>query len=96
MTATFRQTMMLFTQALSRVPRIRKTLISSTMPTAGRLTMPPSHGQAVSACGRSMPAPARKRTKYWLQEMLTVMAATVYSSTRSQPIIQAMSSPIVA
>ena len=58
--------------------------------------MPPSHGHAVSSCGRLMPTEERKCVKYWLHEMLTVMAATVYSNTRSHPIIQAMSSPIVA
>ena len=34
--------------------------------------------------------------KYSLQAMPTVAAPTAYSSTRSQPMIQATSSPIVA
>ena len=31
------------------------------------LTTPPSHGQAVSACGRLIPTPSRKTTRYLLQ-----------------------------
>ena len=81
---------------LPAVPRIRMRLISTTIIMAGMLTIPPSHGQAVKAWGRSIPIPCRKTTRYRLQLMLTVVAATVYSSTRSHPIIQAMSSPMVA
>ena len=36
------------------------------------------------------------RLKYWLHAIATVAAPTAYSSTRSQPIIHAMNSPIVA
>ena len=48
------------------------------------------------SCGKCTPNPSRKTTKYRLQLMLTVVAATQYSSTKSQPIIQATNSPIVA
>ena len=81
---------------LPSVPLIRKMLISTTIRKAGMLTTPPSHGQAVSACGRLIPTPLRKTTRYLLQLMLTVVAATVYSRTKSQPIIHAISSPMVA
>jgi regulator of sigma E protease len=84
------------TNELSRVPRTSSRLIRMTMPMAGRLMMPPSQGQAVKACGSSIPIFCRNTTRYRLQLILTVVAATVYSRTRSHPIIQAMSSPIVA
>ena len=96
MTAIFRNTIRPFTKELPAVPRIRMRLMAITMRIAGILTIPPSHGQAVKACGSSIPMLFRKNTMYRLQLILTVVAATVYSSTRSQPIIQAMSSPMVA
>ena len=81
---------------LPAVPRINMILIVITMSIAGILISPPSHGQAVRLWGRYIPIFSRKTTKYLLQLMLTVVAATVYSNTRSQPIIHAISSPIVA
>ncbi len=95
-TATFRNTMKPLKIELPSVPRIRKILISTTISAAGIFTIPPSQGQAASAWGIFIPTPSRKTTRYLLQLILTVVAATVYSNTRSQPIIHAISSPIVA
>ena len=95
-TATFRNTMKPLKIELPSVPRIRKILISTTISAAGIFTIPPSQGQAANAWGILIPTPSRKTTRYLLQLILTVVAATVYSNTRSQPIIHAISSPIVA
>ena len=77
---------------------------------AGRLTMPdttvPScsfasakgdsiHGRNESASSW-LPRIAMSLLRYPDQLIATVDAATAYSSTRSHPIIQAISSPIVA
>jgi hypothetical protein len=43
-----------------------------------------------------MPRSARNDTTYPDQPMATVVALRAYSSTRSQPMIQAMNSPNVA
>ncbi len=43
-----------------------------------------------------MPNHSSTRLKYSLHAMATVAAPTAYSSTRSQPMIQATNSPIVA
>ena len=71
-------------------------LIIITISIAGMFTTPPSHGHAVRWWGRFIPMFSRKTTIYRLQLILTVVAATVYSKTRSHPIIHAISSPMVA
>ena len=50
----------------------------------------------VSDAGSAMPKSLSRLTKYPDQPTPTVAAPTAYSSTRSQPMIQATSSPIVA
>ncbi len=50
----------------------------------------------VSAGGKWMPKPRKRLTKYPDQPTDTVDAPIAYSSTRSHPMIQATSSPIVA
>ena len=82
-------------RALPFVPPAKKSERMTIMQMAGRLTTPPSAGQAQISGGRVQPMSASMRVKYLLQETLTVTAATAYSNTRSQPIIQATSSPIV-
>ena len=54
------------------------------------------NGAPVSDLGRLTPKSLRSSTKYPLQPTPTVLAPIEYSSTRSQPMIQAMSSPRVA
>ena len=55
-----------------------------------------SNGEWRHWYGMSMPTYSSTLLKYSLQAMATVAAPTAYSRTRSQPMIQATSSPIVA
>ena len=95
-TDIFSTTIIVLTIELPSIPRMRNMLITITIPAAGRFIIPPSQGHAQSSGGRKIPMCCRKTLKYRLQLMLTVVAATVYSNTKSQPIIHAISSPIVA
>src|SRR5690242_1423776 len=54
------------------------------------------YGAAVTDAGRLTPKFLSKATKYDDHPAPTVDAPIAYSSTRSQPMIQAMNSPIVA
>ena len=65
---------------------------------AGRLKTPTplTPGAAVRAGGRAIPKPCRKLTTYPDQPAATVAVPSAYSRIRSQPIIQATSSPSVA
>src|SRR5882724_219125 len=106
MTETFRKTMTALTVEDSWVPLTKSNEISTTTNTAGRLMKPwmvvPSvrrtccHGEAKRAGGRLMPKLCNKATRVADQPMETVAAPTAYSSTRSQPMIQASNSPMVA
>jgi hypothetical protein len=70
---------------------------SSTMTAAGRLKRPgPAPGGAASAAGIVMPRSRAKLTKYPDQPTATVETLSAYSRIRSQPMIQAKSSPTVA
>ena len=79
---------------------------ASTTSMAGTFTKPDtvepsasladSKGDITSWAGRCSPYLPRNLIKYCDQLMATVAAPTEYSSTRSQPIIQAKSSPMVA
>lgn len=94
--AIFTITMTVFTQALSRAPGSSTTVASRTRTAAGRLTTPPSTGGAASAVGRCSPNTRRVSSTYSLAPTATAATETAYSSTRHQPQIQAMPSPIVA
>ena len=67
------------------------------MNTAGRLNEPPSPGGLAIASGSEKPNSASSRLlKYWPQPTAIAATETAYSRIRSQPMIQASSSPIVA
>ena len=53
-------TRMALSVALSRVPAISRPATTTMMKMAGRLTIPPSSGPLVSACGKPMPIDCRK------------------------------------
>jgi hypothetical protein len=54
-----------------------------------------SKGDIVKDGGKSMPKLCKIFTKYLDHDMATVAAPTAYSSTKSQPIIQAINLPMV-
>src|SRR4051812_13097948 len=107
--ATLAMTMMPLTNADSFMPRMSSRLSMSTMKSAGRFMMPWAmtlpwvsvsvwNGEWLHAKG-TFGEPGRNSSsllRYSLQAMETVAAPTAYSSTRSQPMIQATSSPMVA
>ncbi len=74
--------------------------MASTMNTAGRLTTPPSPGGPAIDSGSVTPNRLSSSSlKYWPQPTATAATAateTEYSRIRSQPMIHAISSPIVA
>src|SRR5207248_2181999 len=83
-----------------------RTMVNmTTINIAGRLTMEPvrtkkpllkRQGLICIVAGKTMPTFARTFWKYPDQPVATVALPTAYSSTRSQPMIQANSSPSVA
>src|SRR5579859_1216631 len=100
---TFVTTMSVLTNADSRMPRMSRSVSRSRMPTAGRLMMPCVpvaasvwKGEWQSAYGMPVPKRPSSLLRYSLHAMATVAAPMAYSSTRSQPMIHATSSPIVA
>jgi hypothetical protein len=95
------------TTADSRMPRIKSSVSIKTMNTAGRLTTPwdmawvtestpLSSGEWHQAYGMWRPRRSSSLLRYSLQAMPTVAAPIAYSRIRSQPMIQATNSPIVA
>src|SRR5256886_5595099 len=105
-TAPLMNTITLLTLADSLMPMTSKVVTMAMMMAAGRLktavTCVPSW-QATSvpraaemAQGKLMPTSCRNDTTYPDQPIATVTAPSAYSSTRSHPIIQAISSPSVA
>jgi hypothetical protein len=88
------------------MPTRSRAATSTTITAAGRLktpgTMVPSRARAVvpgavvSAGGSASPRSRRKLTKYPDQPTAMVEALRAYSSTRSQPMIQATNSPAEA
>ena len=80
---------------LPAVPLISITDSNTTNSAAGRLNTPPSAGQAVHSTGMAYPMSDIMMLKYLLHEMEMATEATAYSSTRSQPMTQATSSPMV-
>src|SRR5207237_9606541 len=99
---TFVTTMMLLTTADSLMPRMSRSVSASRMNSAGTFMMPCtpftlSNGEWHHSYGTCQPiAQSSTLLKYWLHTMETVAAPTAYSSTRSQPMIHARSSPLVA
>src|SRR3954452_9664963 len=86
-----------FAPALSRAPRTRSNLIATTMNTAGRLKTPASDGDLEFASGSwTWNAASRKALTLPPQPTATAATDTPYSRIRSQPMIHATSSPIVA
>jgi hypothetical protein len=67
------------------------------MNTAGTFTVPPSPGGPAIDSGSAMPNSESSRSlKYCPQPTETPATETAYSRIRSQPMIHATSSPIVA
>src|SRR3954466_962928 len=96
-TASLTKTIIVLKRALSRMPTQSTAVIASTMKTAGRLNEPPSPGGAASESGSVNPNSESARSlKYWPQPTATAATDTAYSRIRSQPMIQAASSPRVA
>src|SRR3984957_10255103 len=93
---TFKATIPALNFADSEMPMIRIMEITRMMKMAGRLTTPPSNGDLVRAGGKESPKVPRSLTRYFDQLTDTVAAPTAYSSVRSQQIIHASSSPMVA
>src|SRR5215204_1473740 len=99
---TFRTTMTLLTHADSEIPRINRPERIARITTAGMFMIPVtpsaevSNGEWYHWYGISIPMNISTRFAYSLQAIATVAAPTAYSSTRSQPITHATSSPIVA
>src|SRR5690242_15845053 len=96
-TTSLSPTMTRLAPALSRTPRTSSSVIASTMNTAGRLKTPPSDGDLLIASGMLQPnAESRNALTLPPQPTATPATDTPYSRIRSQPMIQATSSPMVA
>ena len=99
-------TMMLLNLALSRTPTKRIQVMARVMRMAGRSTTPPDKtilpaalvviGAVSTAWGSLIPALWMSPMKVVDQPEATALAATMYSSIRSQPMIQAITSPKAA
>src|SRR5882672_5168796 len=106
-TATLSATIAELKRALSWMPLTSTAVTSKTISTAGRLITAPDATKcpvvASNSIGGPMSAGAKCQSnvaitcwKYEDQLLATVAAPTAYSSTRSQPMIHANSSPSVA
>src|SRR5690554_6739090 len=95
-TTTFKTTKTLFTLADSCVPLIHKSDNQQTMIMAGTFIITHSKGPFKNAMAISRLKILSSSLKYCDQHTATVADANAYSKTRSQPVIQAMNSPIVA
>src|SRR5688572_28907028 len=99
---TLRTTIRLLTHADSEMPRISRPDRIARMTTAGMFMIPVtpsadvSNGEWYHWYGISIPTNISTRMAYSLQAIATVAAPTAYSSTRSQSMTHATSSPIVA
>ena len=90
-------TMIVFARAVSRTPIISTAVTASTRNAAGRFTTPPSPGGLAIDSGSERPnSESSSSLKYWPQPTATAAIETPYSRIRSQPMIQAASSPSVA
>jgi hypothetical protein len=95
--ASLMPTMIVLVRADSLTPAMSTAAMARITNTAGTLNVPPSPGARAIASGSVIEnTESRMSLKYSPQP--TAMAATEspYSSTRSHPMIQATSSPIVA
>src|SRR5437588_2590390 len=99
---TFRITIRPLTKADSFVPRISSAVSRRRMKTAGMFIIPYapfgscSKGECDHWYGMRIPNHSSTRFAYSLQAIETVDAATAYSRIKSQPMIHATNSPIVA
>ena len=94
---SFSATIAMFTFAVSRTPRESRNITATTMKTAGRLNTPPSEGDVAIESGSAKPnALSRNSLRLPPQPTATAATETPYSRIRSQPMIQAASSPSVA
>ena len=90
-------TMTMFARAVSRTPRTSRNITATTIATAGRLRMPPSSRAVEIDSGSAKPnAFSRNSLRLPPQPTATAATETPYSRIRSQPMIQATSSPSVA
>src|ERR1035437_5011213 len=105
-TATLIATMTLLTRELSRMPMTRTTVTIATISSAGRSNQLPvgwnawlaalkSKGAVDRTFGTWTPKMPMKFWKYFDHPCATEAEATVYTSTRSHPMIQAKVSPSV-
>ncbi len=89
--------MTVFERADWRTPAISTPAALSTSRADGTFTSPPSPGGSEIESLRVMPkSESSSSVRYAPQPTATAATATPYSSSRSQPMIQASSSPIVA
>ena len=102
-TATLVMTSTAFVVALSRMPITRTTVTKSMMPTAGRLNSAPlvgsEKGSEAITSGTLMALFDKSSSnllRYLDHDDATTPQAMAYSKIRSQPMIQANSSPRVA
>src|SRR3954468_4048046 len=84
-----------FVSADCLMPITSSEATTRTMSAAGRLNRP-SGGGLISDGGMTIPKSRAKLTKYPDQPTATVATLNAYSRIRSQPMIQATNSPIVA
>ncbi len=78
----------------SFTPEIGTTASPTTSRPAGRFSTPFS--AVATASGMAKGVPSRTTPRYWLKEVARAADPTVNSRIRSQPMIQASSSPMVA
>src|ERR1051326_7131770 len=98
-TPSFSNTRAVFDAALSRMPITRTVVHKNRMTTAGRLNQAPvlENGSLHRNEGTSRPnQTSRNLLKYFDHDAATVAALIAYSRIKSQPMIQANSSPSVA
>ena len=90
---TLTTTIAIFARADSPMPRISNSETATITATAPKLTLTPAIGTIVAIW---RPRLSNSSTRWRDQLTETVAAPIAYSSTRSQPMIQATSSPKVA
>ena len=106
-TASFTATMTVLTRANSRMPTTSNAVIITMISIARTFRMAPvddharcaasnENGDDTNRAGMMRPKSLAKLTTYPDQPMETAIAPTAYSRIRSQPMIQAISSPSVA
>ena len=90
-------TMTVLERADWRIPEISSAATASTRKKAGMFTSPPSPGGSViDSLSVTPKSESSSSTKYAPQPTATAATDTPYSRIRSQPMIQASTSPIVA